>query len=121
MQETFKLIGETVSKKNSNKFNARSKLMYKTKGYVNWYESAVMQLRPQIKTKGIDYPVEISMKFVHGDNRRRDSDNGLTSILDLLVREGVIVDDNWTVVRRINVDNDFEKGNPYCIITIKDL
>jgi Holliday junction resolvase RusA-like endonuclease len=121
MTEIFKLIGETVSKKNSNKFNSKSKLMYKTKGYMAWYQGAVMQLRPQIKTKGIDYPVEISMFFVHGDNRRRDSDNGLTSILDLLVREGVIVDDNWTVVRRINVDNDYEKGNPHCIITIKDL
>ena len=121
MQETFKLIGETISKKNSNKFNAKYRFTYKTESYVNWFESAVMQLRPQIKTKGIDYPVEISMLFVHGDNRRRDSDNGLSSILDLLVREGVIVDDNWTVVRRINVDNDYEKGNPHCVITIKDL
>jgi Holliday junction resolvase RusA-like endonuclease len=61
------------------------------------------------------------MLFVHGDNRRRDSDNEQTSILDLLVREGVIVDDNWTVVRRTVVDNDYEKGNAHCIITIKDL
>lgn len=121
MQETFKLIGETVSKKNSNKFNAQRRSMYKTKGYFNWYQSAVMQLRSQIKTKGIDYPVEISMLFVHGDKRRRDSDNGQTSILDLLVREGVIVDDNWNVARRLIVENDYEKGNPHCIITIKDL
>ena len=117
MQETFKLIGETVSKKNNNKFNAKYRFTYKTK----WYESAVMQLRPQIKTKGIDYPVEISMLFVHGDKRKRDSDNGQTSILDLLVREGVIVDDNWFIVRRLVVNNDFEKGNSHCIITIKDL
>ena len=121
MQETFKLIGETVSKKNSNKFNAKYRFTYKTKGYVDWYESAVMQLRPQIKTRGIDYPVEILMLFVHGDKRRRDSDNGQTSILDLLVREGVLVDDCWTIVRRTIVDNDYEKGNPHCVITIKDL
>ena len=55
------------------------------------------------------------------DKRKRDSDNGQTSILDLLVREGVIVDDNWFIVRRLIADNDFEKGNPHCIITIKDL
>lgn len=121
MQETFKLIGETVSKKNSNKFNAKYRFTYKTKGYVNWYQGAVMQLRPQIKTKGIDYPIEISMLFVHGDNRRRDSDNGQTSILDLLVREGVLVDDCWTIVRRLHVDNDYQKGNPHCVITIKSL
>ena len=121
MIETYKLIGETVSKKNSNKFNAKYRFTYKTKGYVNWYEGAVMQLRPQIKTKEIDYPVEISMRFVHGDKRKRDSDNGQTSILDLLVREGVIVDDNWNIVRRTVVDNDYEKGNAHCIITIKDL
>lgn len=121
MEETFKLIGETVSKKNSNKFNAQRRSMYKTKGYFNWYQGAVLQLRPQIKIKGIDYPVEISMRFVHGDKRRRDSDNGQTSILDLLVREGVIVDDNWFIARRLIVENDYEKGNPYCEITIKDL
>ena len=44
-----------------------------------------------------------------------------TSILDLLVREGVIVDDNWSIARRLIVENDYEKGNPYCEITIKDL
>lgn len=121
MQETFKLIGETVSKKNSNKFNTKSRRTYKTKGYMEWYQGAVMQLRPQIKTKGIDYPVEISMRFVHGDKRRRDSDNGQTSILDLFVREGVIVDDNWFIARRLIVENNYEKGNSYCIITIKDL
>ena len=64
MKETFKLIGETVSKKNSNKFNAKYRFTYKTKGYVNWYESAVMQLRPQIKTKGIVCSEEISIWFV---------------------------------------------------------
>ena len=30
-------------------------------------------------------------------------------------------DDNWFIVRRTVVDNDFEKGNPHCIITIKNL
>ena len=43
MQATFKLIGETVSKKNNNKFNAKYRFTYKTKVYVNWYESSVMQ------------------------------------------------------------------------------
>ena len=121
MQEKYKIIGETVSKKNNNKFNSKSKRMYKTKGYIDWYNDAVIQLRPQIKVKLIEHPVEIYMRFVHGDNRRRDSDNGQTSILDLLVREGVIADDNWFIARRLIVENDYEKGNPYCEITIKDL
>ena len=121
MHETFKIIGETVSKKNNNKFNSKCKRMYKTKGYIDWYNDAVIQLRSQTKVKLIEHPVEIHMRFVHGDKRRRDSDNGQTSILDLLVHEGVIADDNWFIARRLIVENDYEKGNPYCIITIKDL
>ena len=61
------------------------------------------------------------MAFIHGDLRRRDSDNGTSSILDLLTDCGVIEDDNWQIVRELVIENGYEKGNPYCKVEIETL
>ena len=62
---------------------------------------------------------ETSSKY--GSFCRNIAYNILCNREDTEVREGVIVDDNWFIVRRLIVDNDFEKGNPHCVITIKNL
>lgn len=49
-------------------------------------------------------PVEISMKFVHKDRRKKDIDNEQTSILDLLKNNGIIEDDNCFIVRKLNAE-----------------
>lgn len=58
------------------------------------------------------------MEFTHGDLRRRDSDNGCSSILDLLVDNGILQDDNWQIVQEITITNKYEKNNPFVKITI---
>jgi len=63
-------------------------------------------------------PFAIYFEFVHGDLRRRDADNGKTSLLDLLVDLRIIDDDNWLVVRKSNEDNLYDKGNPGVTISI---
>ena len=69
----------------------------------------------------ICYPVSITLSFYHGDLRRRDSDNGTSSILDMLVDCEIIKDDNWEIVRIINVYNYYDKNNARCEIDIKPL
>lgn len=115
------IFGETPSKKNSNKFNSKTKCVYKNKTYKEWYEKASAQIITQnLPNKPFESCV-IFLRFYHGDLIRRDSDNGATSILDLLKDFKIIQDDNWKIVKRIVIDNLYEKGNARVEITIDNI
>lgn len=118
---TFEIIGETPAKKNS-RINLRNGISIPSKRYTQWHSTALSQLLEQSKPpEPIDYPVLIHLKFTHGDLRRRDSDNGCSSILDLLTDAKVLQDDNWQIVRDLAICNDYEKGHPQCSITIQEI
>ena len=119
----MKLIieGETPAKKNS-KIRTKAGYMIPSKNYQAWHKSAEVQvLCMTVNHDTICYPVSISLSFFHGDLRRRDSDNGTTSILDLLKDCRVIKDDNWEIVRIINVYNYYDKGHARCEIDIRPI
>jgi Holliday junction resolvase RusA-like endonuclease len=119
----MKLIveGETPAKKNS-KIRTRTGCMIPSKQYQAWHESAMLQIRAMtIGHEAIGYPVSVSLSFFHGDLRRRDSDNGTSSILDTLVDAGVLKDDKWEIVRILNVYNHYDKGHARCEIEIHQL
>lgn len=115
----FILYGETPAKKNSKVWNKAKNLILPGRMFAAWHESALFQLgafrRPQSPLVG---PVSVRVAFVHGDRRRRDSDNGLSSVMDLLVDAGVLSDDKWTVVRELTVRNDYVKNAARCEIDI---
>lgn len=119
----IRIDGETPSKKNVNKFNIRTKTVYKDAKYVKWHTSAMLQMHSQIYRMEpipnmIDTPVSIYLSFFHGDNRRRDSDNQTSSIMDLLQDCKVLKDDNWNIVREIHIKNYKSENNAYCLIKI---
>ena len=117
--------GETPAKKNANKFNAQTKSVYKNKHYSDWYRSAKNIVRYQILRHEpefelpINQEVRIKMTFTHGDMRRRDSDNGTSSILDLLTDSEVLADDNWKIVKELCIQNEYVKGKPSCKVEIE--
>lgn len=119
----MKLIieGETPSKKNSRIQLPNGKNI-PSKQYREWHKSAMLQVEAMtIGHEAIGYPVAISLSFYHGDLRRRDSDNGTSSILDLLVDAGVLQDDKWEIVRILNIYNQYDKGHARCEIMISQL
>lgn len=69
----------------------------------------------------ISCPVRVRVSFHHGDNRRRDGDNGLSAIMDLLVDARILKDDCWRIVNEINVTNDCSPGNPWTEIQIDEV
>ena len=115
---TIRLNGETPAKKNNRVIDRKTGRSFPSMGYRQWHERAMCEVNLQSKVRNICEPCKIAVTFVHGDLRRRDSDNGLSSILDLLTDCRILQDDNWQIVREVTVTNEYEKGNPHCTIQI---
>lgn len=64
-------------------------------------------------------PVSIQIKIWEKDKTRRDLDNQATSILDGLVKSGIIQDDSINIVKKITIElAGFDKKDPRAEITI---
>ena len=109
---------ETPSKKNSRVVDRRTGRTFPNKRYTEWHKEAALYVRQQHAHPLDGGPFALYLEFTHGDRVRRDSDNGVSSILDLLVDCGIIPDDNWQIVSKINVSNLYDKGNPGVHISI---
>lgn len=118
MMYTYKILGETPSKKNS-RITLKNGMTIPSKYYQTWHKEAAVQVYNQtLPEKPIDSPIVVYLDFVHGDKRRRDSDNGTSSIMDLLQDCNVIQDDNWQIIKTIIITNRYDKGKAACFITI---
>ena len=112
---------ETPSKKNSRQFLKNGKNIPSIQ-YQSWEQEAyyILKTHKERPLDPIDKPVKICMTFTHGDNVRRDSDNQVSSILDLLQEIEILKDDCWQIIRQIEVHNEFEKGKSKVLIEISD-
>lgn len=103
------LSGKVVPKKNSKtvfKKNGRMFVLPSAR-FSKWHKDAVLQVNEQrrllIRSHLLDIyfdcPCHIDVVFYHSDNRRRDGDNILSSIFDLLVDTHVLADDSTKIVK----------------------
>lgn len=109
---------ETPSKKNSRVVDRRTGRTFPNKRYTEWHKAARLYLSQQRAHPLDGGPFALYLEFTHGDKIRRDSDNGVSSILDLLVDCGILPDDNWMVVSKIVTTNIYDKGKPGVEISI---
>lgn len=123
MQYDLYLEGETPAKKNS-RVNLPTGVSIPSGAFRKWHESAMIQILMQknrfkdFKKASKENPCAINFTFTHADMRRRDSDNGTSSVLDLLTDCGILEDDSWLIVRSISVFNSYQKNNAGCHIEI---
>ena len=99
--------GETPAKKNS-RITLPNGRTIPSKRYRAWHSAALFQLEDQWKDKGrgmFESEIHVNFHFFHEDNRRRDSDNGVSSIFDTLQDAGIISDDRWQIVKEFSVKN----------------
>lgn len=121
----FIITGETPAKKNS-RIVLKGGRNIPSERYRKWHTAAMIELNHQLMLMKDEAPNEIEreirirMTFYHGDNRRRDSDNGASSILDLFTDCRIIRDDKWQIVRLLEIRNFYEKGNPHCTVEIDE-
>lgn len=113
----FILKAETPAKKNSKVFNTKTHKMFPSANYRAWHEYAALTLR-RLGTKCIDSKCYVILVFNHGDQRLRDSDNGVSSIFDAMVDFNILKDDCWQIIKNHHVFNSYEKGNPWCKVFI---
>lgn len=67
----------------------------------------------QVPPKPLSQPVVVRARFWLDDfSRRRDGDNSITSILDLLVDAGVLLDDCVEIVRGVQWDAKLLQDHP---------
>lgn len=110
---------DTPSKKNSRVTDRRSGRTFPNKRFTEWHRAAALWLRSHYRCERMEGPVEIRLTFIHPTLRRKDADNGTSSIFDLLVDVGILPDDCWTVVMEHSVRNRYEKGVACCTIEIE--
>lgn len=125
MNYTFRLNGDIPSKKNSRIVLKNGKNI-PSKAYQDWHKSAYISLYYQKLEQGlklpIDRPVTVCIEFCYKDKKRKDCDNGLSSILDTLVDSGILKDDKWQIVKNVVIENRLcSLGASSCKITILEL
>jgi crossover junction endodeoxyribonuclease RusA len=90
--------------------------IYLAARYKAWQKEAGWLLQSQRPQKH-DGPVSIKIELTPPDKRRRDPDNRVKPLLDLLTAHQVIKDDSTDIVRVISVELDTD-GEPGARIEI---
>ena len=113
--------GIVPSKKNSRIITGKSGrlLSIPSKQHREWHKrefDALLPKRPPRPFEG----VAINFYFIYPDKHRRDPDNSVTSIFDLLTDASIIKDDTWTYVpqRSVSCRLAEEGEEPGCQIFI---
>lgn len=90
-----------------------------SKQYIQ-YEKDCAPFIPRLE-KPIDFPVTVSAHFYKNNRRAYDLVNALQALLDILVKYGVLADDNMGVV--VSVDGSragYDKENARTVVIITD-
>ena len=83
-------------------WNGSRTIIIPSNKYKQWHEQESWNVRSQKPIKGIKR-CKITYQFYTNDKRRRDASNLIESINDLLVDNGVLVDDNWFVIEEMHI------------------
>lgn len=94
------LYGEPRSKKNSMQIvrMGNTHRLIQSKNYRDYEQDAVRQIEDAHKAYHIDCRINIKYTFYRSTKRRVDLSNLIAAADDILVKAGVIEDDNWKIV-----------------------
>lgn len=87
---------------------------FPSKKYKEWLAAC-----PDLKAVHIGEAVHVVYVFAFPDARTRDMENYVKACSDLLVKKGVLDDDNWKVINRVTLGNvGIDRKNPKVDISI---
>ena len=117
----FTINGNPVSKKNSQQIvypKGRKPIIVQSKTYKD-YEKACKQFMPKMD-KPIDQPCTVTALFYRKDHRRCDITNLMSALHDVLVKYGVVLDDNFNIIYSVDGTRVFvDQKNPRTEVTIE--
>lgn len=115
----IRLDGNIPSKKNS-RINTKEGKSFPSADFTNWHDSAISQLRRQTRERFFGL-VQIELIIYFATLGKADTDNKVTSILDMLVDAMVLKDDYWESVARTTYEAAYRKNQPGAFIRITQL
>lgn len=97
------LLDQTPAKKNARIGIVRNGrvMNFPSKAYKSWQQESLWQLKGLKEIT--EYPVAVWVTFYMKDNRKRDLDNMLSSVLDVLQDSGILKGDDWKHVYSIMI------------------
>lgn len=116
----YELKGTVPSKKNSKRVFVRygKPIVLPSEAYGTWHADASWQLKAQ-RPKPVENVQRVHLRFYGKDRRPHDLSNKAESVMDLLVDMGVLVDDNWFEVSRLDLEFcGIDRENPRVEIII---
>lgn len=113
------LDGSIPSKKNS-RVNLSSGVSVPSTKFTQWQNDALKQVRAQTRQRFLGL-VQIEIILYFATLGRADTDNKVTSILDMLVEGLVLKDDYWETVARTVYEAAYRPGKPGAFIRITEL
>lgn len=119
LSDGYFIPGNVPSLKNSKQWTGRRLIKSKTcveyeKLYSNFYSTAKLKNMFQ----NIEKPIKLGMYFIRKSKHKFDYINVAQEPLDLLVKSGIIVDDNADEIIPIFLGYHNDKENPGMIIKI---
>lgn len=115
----LKLAGNIPAKKNS-RINRGDGMSFPSRAFEDWQKTAIGNVRLQTKDR-FEGHVMLELILYFGTLGRADTDNRVTSILDMLVKAGVFPDDYWESIAKTNYEAAYRPGRPGAFIRITPL
>ena len=103
----IKLTGNIPPKKNARQlvYVRGRPLFLPSKRHKEWEQDALTQLKAQeTPVLGLSEGVSITYNLKAKDRRKKDASNTIESINDLLVKYGILEDDNWFVIEKMTIN-----------------
>jgi len=94
MKELLKLFLSSLPVPKTNKYMRRKNgKVFKHYKVVKWEKKAIKELEKQYQGEPINFPIKVEVFFFLPDKRKRDIDNMLKTLWDVLEKAGIISND----------------------------
>jgi len=117
MGEIELVLSKLPVPKSNRYIRRKSGKVFKPPRVTNWEVRAVWELKQQYTEKPIDYEISVDITLILPNKRKRDIDNMLKSLWDVMEKAGVIKNDN--LIYEVHTIKRIEKGKEGVIIKIK--